>query len=1202
MENSTWESYDLNAQMALETFEMDKTVMDKLTSESYDQKDIMTFKKCEQKTYKNSSHMVGVLEVLQSLHKEKVLCDIRIETDDGTIIFGHKVVLISVSTYFREIFYGLNERNIDHINIKELDSTVLQLLINYIYTGEIIITESNVKVLLAAANLLQLDYVKNVCAEFLQTRLDASNCLGIKEFADSYDCMELSTSSQTYIKNQFLEVIDNDEFLSLSSLEVIKLISCNDLLVSQEEKVFECVIHWVKYELDSRKDFLPELMEHVRLPLISKQYLLEKVVDEPLLKFSPKCYGYIIEALQFHLQPFKISQTIRSTPRQSISFPKVILMLYWFQKKSSVIYWYDNIWQPAPTMSRRFKNGCLTVIKDQFVLAVGGFLFGSKRQLVEMLDVSSQSPCWMPMMNMLVSRKYFGVGSLDNCVYAIGGHDGSNRLNSVEMFDTNTNRWQMVSSMSTKRSSHGVGVLNNLLYVVGGFDGEEVLKSVECYDPCLDTWTLVATMSDYRCRCGVGVLDGILYAIGGYNISGCLKSVETYTPSSGVWTTIADMHFYRKCFGVVVLDGLLHVIGGCNNEGVVLNSIEIYNPKTNTWSLKTLSRNVGQVYSGVVYFHPKKEMDDTVMKNSTCELNDHEGVMTFKRCEQKTHKNSSHMVEVFEVLQSLRKDKVLCDIKIETDDGTIIFGHKIVLISVSKYFHEFFTDFNESNIDHINIKELDSTALQLLINYIYTGEIIITKDNVKVLLAAANFLQLDYVKSVCAEFLITQLDASNCLGIKAFADLYDCIELSTCSQTYIKHRFLEVVDNDEFLSLSSVEVIKLISCNDIFVPLEEKVFECVIHWLKHELDSRKDFLPELMEHVRLPLISKQYLLEKVVNEPLLKMNPKCIGYIFEALQFHLLKYLQPFTVSQTIQSTPRQSISFQKVILMLYWYQDKSSVIYWFDNIWQPAPTMSKCYKYGCLSVIKDQFVLAVGGVHLKSNRQLVEMLDVSSQSPCWMPMMNMLVSRKYFGVGSLDNCVYAIGGHDGSNRLNSVEMFDTNTNRWQMVSSMSTKRSSHGVGVLNNLLYVVGGFDGHTYLNSVECYDPSLDTWTPVAAMSECRRRCGIEVMKSVLYAIGGENNSNCLKSVETYTPSSGVWTTIADMHFYRKSFGVVVLDGLLHVIGGCNNEGVVLNSIEIYNRKTNTWSLKTLSKDVGQVYSGVVINKPPHFKIYND
>jgi len=32
-----------------------------------------------------------------------------------------------------------------------------------------------------------------------------------------------------------------------------------------------------------------------------------------------------------------------------------------------------------------------------------------------------------------------------------------------------------------------------------------------------------------------------------------------------------------------------------------------------------------------------------------------------------------------------------------------------------------------------------------------------------------------------------------------------------------------VVEHDEFLSLSSKEVIKLISCNDIYVPFEEKV-------------------------------------------------------------------------------------------------------------------------------------------------------------------------------------------------------------------------------------------------------------------------------------------------------------------------------------------------------------------------------------------
>lgn len=35
-------------------------------------------------------------------------------------------------------------------------------------------------------------------------------------------------------------------------------------------------------------------MEHVRLPLISKEYLLEKVIDEPLLKSCPKCKYFFL--------------------------------------------------------------------------------------------------------------------------------------------------------------------------------------------------------------------------------------------------------------------------------------------------------------------------------------------------------------------------------------------------------------------------------------------------------------------------------------------------------------------------------------------------------------------------------------------------------------------------------------------------------------------------------------------------------------------------------------------------------------------------------------------------------------------------------------------------------------------------------------------------------------------------------------------
>jgi len=43
-----------------------------------------------------------------------------------------------------------------------------------------------------------------------------------------------------------------------------------------------------------------------------------------------------------------------------------------------------------------------------------------------------------------------------------------------------------------------------------------------------------------------------------------------------------------------------------------------------------------------------------------------------------------------------------------------------------------FTSFEESNKDHVVIRELDSTALKLLVDFIYTAQIMVTEENVQV--------------------------------------------------------------------------------------------------------------------------------------------------------------------------------------------------------------------------------------------------------------------------------------------------------------------------------------------------------------------------------------------------------------------------------------------------------------------------------------
>jgi len=51
---------------------------------------------------------------------------------------------------------------------------------------------------------------------------------------------------------------------------------------------------------------------------------------------------------------------------------------------------------------------------------------------------------------------------------------------------------------------------------------------------------------------------------------------------SNAWTAIANMLSRRSSAGVAVLEGMLYVAGG--NDGTsCLNSVERFNPKTNTW-------------------------------------------------------------------------------------------------------------------------------------------------------------------------------------------------------------------------------------------------------------------------------------------------------------------------------------------------------------------------------------------------------------------------------------------------------------------------------------------------------------------------------------------------------------------------------------------------------------------------------------------
>ena len=316
---------------------------------------------------------------------------------------------------------------------------------------------------------------------------------------------------------------------------------------------------------------------------------------------------------------------------------------------------------------------------------------------------------------------------------------------------------------------------------------------------------------------------------------------------------------------------------------------------------------------------------------------------------------------------------------------------------IDSYFHAMFTnDMIESKQTEVQIQDsIESTAMELLLEFAYTGQIVINTSNVQSLLIGASFLQLFGVRDACCEYLKIRLHANNVLGVKSFADTLGCHTLVEASKKFIQKHFKEVSKSDEFLSLDFSEIIEVVAKDELNVTGEEDVFQAVMAWVKRDVPNRESKLPQLLTNVRLPLLSPEFLTDNVITEELIRSSHSCRDLVDEAKDYHLMPQRRPLL--QSFRTRPR------------------------------------------CCNDIQG-LIYAVGG--LTKNGDSLSTVEVyNPQTGRWRMAEAMTMLRSRVGVAVMNNKLFAIGGYNGSERLSTVEVFDPKNRSWTKVSPMNCKR-----------------------------------------------------------------------------------------------------------------------------------------------------------------
>lgn len=551
--------------------------------------------------FENDDHQSTLLTSMKSLYDDALLVDLVLCVQEQRFSC-HRNVLACTSPYFKAMFTAdLTESKQTEVKLHEVEPDSVQLIIDYAYTGRIEITKINAQNLLAASSLFQITPILKACAKFMETQLDASNCIGIHYFAHIHNCTELRNKAREHIEKNFVEVSQGEEFLTLSEEKLSEIISSNELNVDQEEVVYEALLNWINSDKDKRLPRFADLLPLVRFGLINSRYIQDNIANHSYISSCSKCQQLLANVKDFETN----SETdggehaFSAILRSGMIKPELcVLLIGGVDHNKPSINCYNPVTREAYYMAdfqEDLGNGfyavedpaCVVTDDNQIFVAGGNYIyhenFGECHSDEDSFDdyeeesvrkdffqYDNDHDCWVPRASMLFPKSNFALAHVGGMIFCFGGLTiNQHPTEIIECYDIALNKWSYVSMMPTTLVDLSAVVHNEQIYILGGRTGVGAHNVVMRYSPKKGDWTSLAGMPTPRFSFGACVVGDEIYVCGGQIYSHtshtinreALCSVEIYNIDKNQWRQGPELPEDLYNTGLFQMNGSLYACG-----------------------------------------------------------------------------------------------------------------------------------------------------------------------------------------------------------------------------------------------------------------------------------------------------------------------------------------------------------------------------------------------------------------------------------------------------------------------------------------------------------------------------------------------------------------------------------------------------------------------------------------------------------------